>query len=68
MFFVAIMGLAIKLFRYRKFILLIRSSRWIDRDGKSYSRRWDLATEFGVIYGFNYTEWEERNNPYCKLF
>ena len=31
--------------RDRKVVLHIRRRRWIDSDGKSYSRRWDLAAE-----------------------
>ena len=31
--------------RDKKVILHIRRRRWVDEEGKSYSRRWDLAAE-----------------------
>ena len=31
--------------RDKKVILHIRRRRWVDEEGKSYSRRWDLSTE-----------------------
>jgi hypothetical protein len=31
--------------RDKKVVLHIRRRRWIDQDGKSYSRRWDLTAE-----------------------
>ena len=31
--------------RDRKVVLHIRRRRWVDADGKSYSRRWDLVAD-----------------------